>query len=57
MIPVKNILIKTVLQNYYDENIEIIYIDDLKYHCYLILAGVIVDYEEEVLIIGIKANV
>ncbi len=34
-----------------------IYTDGLKCRCYPILAGVIVDYEEQVLITEIKANV
>ena len=33
-----------------------IYTDSLKRHCYPILAGVIVDYKEQVLITGIKTN-
>ena len=33
-----------------------IYADGFKRYCYLILAGIIVDYKEQVFIIGIKAN-
>ncbi len=50
-------VITTALKKYYDDSIEIICADGLKCRCYLILAGVMVDYEEQVLIIGIKANV
>ncbi len=32
-------------------------IDGLKCHCYIILTGVMIDYEEQVLITGIKANI
>ena len=56
IITVKNILIKTALQEYYDEGIEMICTDSLKRYCYLILADIMVDYEEQVLIIGIKTN-
>ncbi len=48
---------KTVLKEYYDDGIEMICADGLKRHCYPILAGVMVDYKEQVLITGIKANV
>ena len=41
---------------YYKQDIEMICVDDLKHRCYPILAGVIVDYEEQVLITRIKAN-
>ena len=57
MILIKNILIKTALQEYYDKGIEMICVDGLKRHYYSILAGVIVDYKEQVLITKIKANV
>ncbi len=57
MIPVKNILIKIALQEYYNDGIEMIYADGLKYHCYLKLASLIVNYKEQVLIIEIKANI
>lgn len=36
--------------------IELIYTNGYKYYCYLILACFIVDYKEQVFIIGIKAN-
>ncbi len=39
---VKNILVKTAFQEYYNEDIKIIYADDLKY----LLAGVIVNYKK-----------
>ena len=42
---------------YYNKNIEIIYIDNLKYCCYLIFVDVNVDYKEQVFISKIKANV
>ena len=32
-------------------------INGLKRHCYAIPAGIIIDYEEQVFISGIKANV
>ena len=50
-------MIKTALKEYYDEGIEMISIDVLKRRCYPILAGVMVDYKEQVLITGKKANV
>ena len=50
-------MIKAGLKEYYDGDIEMIYLDGLKCCCYPILVGVMVDYEEQVLITGIKANV
>lgn len=55
-IPVKNILIKIVLGEYYDKNIEMIYTDNLKSWYYLILAVLIVDYKDPILITKIKVN-
>ena len=46
----------TVLFEYLKDGIELIYVNDYKRHCYLILADFIVDYKEEVLITGIKVN-
>lgn len=56
MILVKDILIKIVLQRYYNEDIEMICTNGFKRCCYLILMSVIVDYKKQVLIIGIKVN-
>ncbi len=47
---------KTALKEYYGDGIEMICIDGLKRRYYLILAGVMVDYKEQVLITRIKAN-
>ena len=38
------------------DDIKLVYLDGYKRYCYLILAGLMVDYEEQVFIIGIKAN-
>ena len=46
----------TALLEYTKEGIELVYANGCKRHCYLILARLIVDYEEQVLIIRIKAN-
>ena len=43
---VKNFLIITVFQEYYNEDIEMIYVDDFKRHCYPIFMSVIIDYKE-----------
>ena len=56
-IPVKNIQIKTAFQKYYKESIKIIFANSLKHCCYLIFTIVIVNYKNQVLIIGIKINV
>lgn len=56
-IPVKNILIQTVLQEYYNEGIEMICVDGLKYHYDPILIGITIDYKEQVLITVIKTNI
>ncbi len=48
---------KTAFKEYYDDDIEMIYGDGLKRHCYPILAGVIFDYKVQVLITRIKTNV
>lgn len=37
---------KTVLKDYYDESIEIIYTDSFKYYYYLILVDIMVDYKK-----------
>ena len=57
MISVIKLLINIALWKYYNECIKMICADGLKRRCYLILIGVIVDYKEQVLIIGIKTNV
>lgn len=56
IILVKNILIKTILQKYYNEDFEMICADSLKYCYYPLLADIIVDDQKQVFIIGIKAN-
>ncbi len=56
-IPVKNILIKTALGEYYDEGIKMICADGLKHCYYLFPMGVMVDYKKQVLITKIKVNV
>ena len=47
---------KTTLKEYYDEDIEIIYTNSLKYCYYSILLGVMVDYKKQILITRIKSN-
>ena len=47
---------KTALQEHYDKNIEIICVDSPKRYYYAILAGVIIDYKEQVFIAKIKIN-
>lgn len=39
------------------DGIEIRYAHDFKQHCYPILASLMIDYKEQVLIIGIKTNI
>lgn len=53
------IILLTVLAliKYYDEGIEILCADNFKQRCYPILARVMVDYEEQVLITKIKSNI
>lgn len=46
----------TVLLEYYKDNIKLVYVDDYKKRSYPILVSPIVDYKEEVFIIGIKTN-
>ncbi len=41
----------------YKDGIELVFVNGYKRRCYPILAGLIVDYEEQVLITGIKANI
>lgn len=50
-------MIKTAFQEYYNQNIKMICIDDFKHSCYLILAGVMVDYKKQVLITIMKRNI
>ena len=38
------------------KGIELVYTNNYKRRCYLVLAGFMVDYEEQVLITGIKTN-
>lgn len=45
---------KAALIEYYEKGIEILYIDGLKRYYFPILAGVIVDYQEQVFITSIK---
>lgn len=40
----------------YDNSIKLMYTNDYKKHYYLLLANFIVDYKEQVIIMGIKAN-
>lgn len=47
-------LFKIALIECYKENIEIFYTNSLKHYYYLILAGIIIDYEEQCFIIRIK---
>lgn len=51
-----NNILNIVLQEIYKEGIEIWCINGFKQYYYPIFAFQIVDYEEQVLIIGIKAN-
>ncbi len=44
-------------KEYYDDGIEIIYVDGFKHHCYLIFAVVIIDYKKPVFMTGIKPNI
>ena len=46
----------TALLEYTKKGIELVCADGYKRRCYPILAGLMVDYEEQVLITGIKAN-
>lgn len=51
-----NNILDIVLQEIYKESIEICYTNNFKQYCYLIFAGLIIDYKKQVLIISIKAN-
>ena len=51
-----NIVLDIALLETYKEGIEIWCANDFKRRCYLLLAGLMVDYEEQVLITGVKAN-
>lgn len=46
-----------ILLEYYKDDIKLVYIDNYKRCCYLILTGFIIDYKEQVLIISIKVNI
>ena len=52
-----NNILNITFQNTYKEGIIIWCANGFKRHCYPILVGLIVDYEEQVLITGIKANI
>ena len=45
------------LIEYYEKNIEILYVDSLKHYYFLIFVGIIVDYKEQILITKIKTCV
>ena len=51
-----NVVLDIALLETYKEGIEIRCADGFKQRCYPILAGLMVDYEEQVLITGVKAN-
>ena len=51
-----NVVLDIVLLETYKEGIEIRCADGFKRRCYLVLAGLMVDYKEQVLITGVKAN-
>ena len=51
-----NVVLDIALLETYKEGIEIRYADGFKRRCYPVLAGLMVDYEEQVLITGVKAN-
>lgn len=51
-----NNILNIVLQKTYKEDIEIWYTNSFKQYYYPILAALIIDYEKQVLITGIKAN-
>ena len=51
-----NVVLDIVLLETYKEGIEIRCTDGFKRRCYPVLAGLMVDYEEQVLITGVKAN-
>lgn len=41
---------------YTKNGIELVYIDSYKYYCYPILTDFIIDYKEQIFIMGIKIN-
>ena len=51
-----NVVLDIALLKTYKEGIEIQYANRFKQRCYPILAGLMVDYKEQVLITGVKAN-
>lgn len=51
---VDNIIISL---KYLKNSIELVYTDNYKICCYFILIDFIVDYKEQILIIGIKTNI
>ena len=51
-----NIVLNIALLETYKEGIEIRYANVFKQRCYLVFAGLMVDYEEQVLITGVEAN-
>ena len=51
-----NVLFDIALLETFKEGIEIWYANDFKRCCYPVLAGLMVDYEEQVLITGAKTN-
>ena len=52
-----NVVLDIALLKTYKEGIEIRCADGFKRRCYPVLAGLMVDYEEQVLITGVKANI
>ena len=51
-----NVILDIALPETYKEGIEIRCANGFKRRCYPVLAGLMVDYEEQVLITGVKAN-
>ena len=51
-----NFVLDIALLKTYKEGIEIRCIDGFKRRCYLVLVGLMVDYEDRVLIIGVQAK-
>ena len=52
-----NVILDIVLLETYKKGIEVWYANCFKQHCYLIFAGLMVDYEEKILITSIKTNI
>ena len=52
-----NVILDKALLEIYKEAIEIRCANGFKRRCYSVFAGLIVDYKEQVLIIGVKANI